>query len=87
MTKSNVKTTEKVAQVGEEANCEIWVGQDERLAAFLQDALRENEIVMKAESSAMETKIHVRPADTERAREIVREIVEGARRSDWRRTA
>jgi len=72
------ETTEKVAQPGEEANCEIWAGQDERLAGFLQDALGENVIVMKAESSAMEIRIHVRPADTERAREIVREIVEGA---------
>ncbi len=72
------ETTEKVAQSGEEANSEIWVGQDERLASFLLDALRENGIVIKAESSAMETKIQVRPADRERAREIVREIVEGA---------
>jgi len=72
------ETTDKVAQPGEQANCEIWVGQDERRAGFLQDALRENGIVMKAESCAMEIKIHVRPADTERAREIVREVVEGA---------
>jgi len=33
---------------------------------------------VKTERSAMENRIHVRPADAARAREIVREVVEGA---------
>ncbi len=71
------ETIEKAADADEKENCEVWVGADESLAGFIQDALRENEIVVKTERSAMENRIHVRPADAARAREIVREVVEG----------
>lgn len=63
---------------GGEASSEIWDGDDERLAGFLRDALSENEILVHVETSAEGTKIYVGPGDESRAREIVREIVEGA---------
>jgi len=72
------ETTERVADPREETICEIWRGLDERLAGFLQDALRESEISMRAEVHGTENRIFVRPSDEKRAREIVREIVEGA---------
>lgn len=72
------ETIERLTDPSEKTTCEIWVGQDERLAAFLQDALRENEILMRAEVAGAEIRIYVCPSDEQRAREIVREIVEGA---------
>lgn len=72
------EATERVADPGERTICEIWRGLDERLAGFLQDALRESEILMRAEVHGAETRIYVRPSDDRRAREIVREIAEGA---------
>jgi hypothetical protein len=73
-----VETTERVADPGEETICEIWRGLDERLAGFLQDALRESEILIRVEADGADTRIYVRASDEKRAREIVREIVEGA---------
>ncbi len=72
------ETTERVARPGEETICEIWAGQDERLAGFLQDALRESEILTRAEIDGAEKRIYACSSDEKRAREIVREIVEGA---------
>jgi hypothetical protein len=72
------ETTERVADPGEETTCEIWRGRDESLAGFLQDALHESEILMRTEIHGAETRIYVRPRDERRAREIVREVVEGA---------
>lgn len=69
---------ERVADPDEQTICEIWVGQDERLAGFLQDALRENEILLRAEVAGAEMRIYVGLSDEQRAREIVREIVEAA---------
>lgn len=60
------------------ATSEVWAGNAGKLASFLQDALQENEMVIKVEIAGAETKIYVRPSDEARAREIVREIVEGA---------
>lgn len=62
---------------GEEAIFEIWAGEREDVANFLRDAFRENEITTKVEIGGTETKIYVRPSDVARAREIVREVVEG----------
>jgi hypothetical protein len=73
-----VESSKRLPDPGEKTICEIWVGQDERLSAFLQDALRENEIMMRAEIDGAEIQIYVCPSDEQRAREIVREIVEGA---------
>ena len=61
-----------------EATSEVWAGNTGKLASFLQDALQENDITTKTEIAGAGTKIYVRPSDEARAREIVREIVEGA---------
>ena len=72
------EATERVADPGEETTCEIWRGPDENLAAFLQDALHESEILMREEIDGADTSIYVCPGDERRAREIVREVIEGA---------
>jgi hypothetical protein len=72
------RSTERIADPDEETTCEIWRGLEERLAGFLEGALHESEILMRAEIDGGETRIYLRPSDERRAREIVREIVEGA---------
>ena len=57
---------------------EVWSGSDERIAQFLTAALQENEIPLHLENPGEQTKILVSAANDKRAREIVREIVEGA---------
>jgi hypothetical protein len=57
---------------------EIWNGADERIAQFLTAAMQENEIPIHLENPGEETRIFVSAANEKRAREIVREIVEGA---------
>jgi hypothetical protein len=57
---------------------EIWNGNDERIAQFLTAAMQENEIPIHLENPGEQTRILVSAANEERAREIVREIVEGA---------
>lgn len=67
-----------LAGVGEEPTWEVWVGEDEGFASFLQDALRENEILLRMESVDGESRILVRPSDASSAKEILRELSEGA---------
>jgi hypothetical protein len=55
---------------------EIWSGRDDELSGFVRDALRENEIALRAESLGSEKKIYVRPSEAPRAKEIVREVTE-----------
>ena len=57
---------------------EIWNGNDERIAQFLTAAMQENEIPIHLENPGEQTRIFVSAANEKRAREIVREIVEGA---------
>jgi len=57
---------------------EIWNGNDDRMAQFLTSAMQENEIPMHLENPGEQTRIFVSAANEKRAREIVREIVEGA---------
>ncbi len=57
---------------------EVWSGSDERIAQFLTAALQENEIPLHLENPGEQTRILVSAANDKRAREIVREIVEGA---------
>ncbi len=66
------------ASAAEESTWEVWSGADEEFAGFLQDALRENEIQLHAESNSGDNKVFVRPSDAPRAKEILRELVEGA---------
>lgn len=57
---------------------EIWNGNDERIAQFLTAAMQENEIPIHLENPGEQTRVFVSAANEKRAREIVREIVEGA---------
>ena len=57
---------------------EIWNGNDERIAQFLTAAMQENEIPIHLENPGEQTRIYVSAANEKRAREIVREVVEGA---------
>ena len=57
---------------------EVWNGSDERIAQFLTAAMQENEIPIHIENPGDETRIYVSAANDKRAREIVREVVEGA---------
>ena len=57
---------------------EIWNGKDDRMAQFLTSAMQENEIPIHLENPGEQTRIFVSAANEKRAREIVREIVEGA---------
>lgn len=67
-----VVTTEKHPAV------EVWGGTDDRIAQFLTAAMQENDIPIHLENPADQTKIYVSAANEKRAREIVREVVEGA---------
>src|SRR5260370_38001441 len=57
---------------------EIWNGSDERIAQFLTAAMQENEIPIHLENHGEQTRIYVSAANEKRAREIVREGVDGA---------
>ena len=57
---------------------EVWSGNDDRIAQFLTAAMQENQIPIHLENPGEQTKICVSAADEKRAREIVREIVEGS---------
>jgi len=57
---------------------EVWNGNNDRIAQFLTAAMQENEIPIHLENPGEETWIFVSAANEKRAREIVREVVEGA---------
>jgi len=57
---------------------EIWNGNDDCIAQFLTAARQENEIPIHLENPGGQTQIFVSAANEKRAREIVREVVEGA---------
>jgi hypothetical protein len=57
--------------------CAVWSGSDEARAGFLSQALKENEIPVRVETQG-ETTVYVPPEEEMLAREIIREIVEGA---------
>lgn len=57
---------------------EVWNGNDDRIAQFLTAAMQENEIPIHLENPGEQTRILVSAANEKRAREIVREVVEGA---------
>jgi hypothetical protein len=58
--------------------CAVWSGADEKRAGFLVEALKENEIPARAETHGSEATVYVPPEEEMLAREIIREIVEGA---------
>jgi hypothetical protein len=60
----------------DEATSEAWTGEDESMAEYLASALRENGIPSRIpDEPGHRVRLCVRPADVNRAREIVREIV------------
>jgi hypothetical protein len=67
-----------IAATEEHPTVEIWNGRDDRVAQFLTAAMQENGIPMHIENPGDQTRIYVSAANEKRAREIVREIVEGA---------
>jgi hypothetical protein len=58
--------------------CAIWSGSDEARTGFLVQALKENEIPARVQTHGTETTLYVPPEEEMLAREIIREIVEGA---------
>jgi hypothetical protein len=59
-------------------SCAVWSGADGKRAGFLSEALKENEIPVRVETRGSETTLYVPPEEEMLAREIIREIVEGA---------
>jgi len=63
--------------ISRNATCEVWAGQDEALAGFLEVALKENGICTRMESHGAKMTVCVPLEEADRAREIVREVAEG----------
>jgi hypothetical protein len=76
----NVKSVEPplTAATEEHPTVEVWNGNNDRTAQFLVAAMQENEIPIHLENPGEQTRIYVSAANEKRAREIVREVVEGA---------
>jgi hypothetical protein len=62
----------------EDASVEVWSGSQFHVGDIIELALRENQIHARFEETERRKAILVMPEDEGRAREIVREIVEGA---------
>jgi hypothetical protein len=62
----------------EDATSQVWAGEDLDIAQFLKDSLRGVGIGCVVSEDGGEGRVLVLPADEKRAREIVREVVEGA---------
>jgi hypothetical protein len=61
------------------ATSEAWAGEDETMAEYLASALRENGIPSRIpDEPGHRVQLCVRPEDLTRARDIVREITDGA---------
>ncbi|MGO9588980.1 MAG: hypothetical protein ACLP3K_02905 [Candidatus Acidiferrales bacterium] len=78
-----LKNTEMPRSSGQwregDAGVEVWSGDDASLADFLRESFRTNEIDFRTRSDSGKSQgLEVHPADEKRAREIVREVVEGA---------
>lgn len=61
-----------------QTTCAVWSGGDEEQAGFLSQALKENEIPVRLEKTGSERTLYVPPEEETLAREIIREILEGA---------
>ena len=59
-----------------EATSEVWSGEDESMAEYLASALRENGVPSRIpDEPGHRARLCVRPQDSRRSREIVREIM------------
>jgi hypothetical protein len=56
----------------------IWSGDDAERADFLRQALKENEIPVRVDQQGHQATLYVPPEEETLAREIIREILEGA---------
>ncbi len=65
-------------QTDEQPTFEVWSGTDPNMAEFLEVAFRENEMLIRIEKSGEQVRIFVQPRNRQRAREILREIIEAA---------
>jgi hypothetical protein len=61
----------------EDATLEIWAGEQVEMGELLAASLGENQIHSRVADTAKIHKLFVLPADESRAREIVREVVDG----------
>jgi len=61
----------------EDATAEVWQGEPVEAREIIEMALREDDIRIRWEMQDEKPKLFVLPEDEERAKEIVREIVEG----------
>jgi hypothetical protein len=73
-----LETQQKAMHQDGVPSSEIWSGGDKGLAEFLTSSLEENGILTRVERQGEKVSIYASPEDEVRAREIVREIVEGA---------
>jgi hypothetical protein len=62
----------------EDATVEVWSGEDVGLREMIEVSLKENDVLTRSEEQAGGARVFVLPGDEVRAKEIVREIVEGA---------
>ncbi|HEY1424963.1 MAG TPA: hypothetical protein VGF20_16035 [Candidatus Acidoferrum sp.] len=62
----------------EDATVEVWSGEDVGLRDMIEMSLKENDVLTRSEEQAGGARVFVLPGDEGRAKEIVREIVEGA---------
>jgi hypothetical protein len=61
-----------------EATSEVWAGEDESMAEYLASALRENGIPSRIpDELGHRARLCVRPEDSTRAKDVVREIIDG----------
>jgi hypothetical protein len=61
----------------EDATVKVWLAESAELSDFLVAALHENGIRCRLDKSEHRAELYVMPEDEERAREVVREVVEG----------
>ena len=61
----------------EDATVEVWSGVEAGTKEMIEMSLQENDMISRSEEDAGQAKVFVLPEDEARAKEIVREIVEG----------
>jgi hypothetical protein len=61
----------------EDATVEVWAGENVDTKEMIEISLRENDVLNRSEEEEGQHKVLVLPEDEARAKEIVREVVEG----------
>ena len=73
-----VSTFPLASNTDEPPSFEIWSDEDKNFADFLVAALTENQITLRSDIEDHENRIFVRPSDSARAKEIVRELTDSS---------